>query len=463
MLAHPTPQQAFPGRYQRITDYLAQNPCWYQWSRTGDALWQARQTLDPSGLTVATQIAHVAAYTLDTLMAGAPAHVGVWRTLGPAVTAAWQTWRHLAQRTPPATPTQTVRLTPGAQGALQALQAWDPVRQHNVPGQPGALLVTLLQGTSVVAAPSSNAVAPPQVRLHVLTANDTLVQLATRFLGDPEAWPQIAALNRLRHPYLSPRLWDQWGPPVAAFECTNAANVSPFVAAPPVDAGSTTVTLPGVSAAVAVPGTVIVLEQWTATGRQQEAHAVIAYDGSTFVATFAEPVAASYGPGALMSLNWPAAWQTTQVLSPGATIQIPLPGAAPTPLVAQPTDPLGTDWYVDDAGQLQWTATGDIMTATGLQNLAGALARRLNTTLGTLPLHPQYGSALATVIGSPIAASYVLKGYVKTALQADPRVTAILGITATPNPTRTQWAIVAQVQVPSWPYPIPVSTVLGGG
>lgn len=453
MLARPTPAQAFPTRQQRQTVYVAQHPGWYAWATTSTALWQALPTLDPLGLVVAQQLSRAAAWVLDGLLATAPAHVGLWLVLAPAVTAAWQTWTQIALTRAPATPTQTLALTPGAQGALQQLTAWDPVRQSKVPADPEAALVAACQGVSVVPTQLTTAPTPNGVILHPLTAFDTLLSLATQYLGDPEAWPTIQQLNQLRAPYISDRLWDQYGPPLASW-ILGAAGTAPTVAA-----GATTVTVPGVPASLCPPGSIVVLEQWTASGRQQEAHAVASYDAATASATLTTAVAASYTAGAAQSLNLNPAFQTTQVLAPGDVIQIPANGqAAATTQLTTPSDPLGTDLLVTATGDLQYTATGDLATASGIANLLGALSRRLDSALGTLPLHPTYGSGLSTVLGDPLLGPAVVTGYVTLTLLQDPRVQQVSHVQVTAS--GDAWVVSATVQPVALPQPVTVTATV---
>ena len=457
MLAHPTPAQAFAGRAQRQAVYFAGHPVWQAWRTTATTLWRALPTLDRPGLLLATQIHKAAAWVLDVSLGDAPGEVGLWLTLGPVVQASWQQWRTVALWPANASATQTLQLSPGAQGALQTLQAWDPVLGQRTPASPEAALVAVCHGVAVVPTQTPTGTTAPSVRLHTLTDTDTLLTLATQYLGNPELWPTIRALNQLRAPYISARLWDQYGPPVAAFELAATGNAQPFIAAPVVNAGATTVTLPGVPGPLANPGAVVVLEQWTASGRQQEAHAIQAYDANTFVATLTEAVTQSYGVGALMSLNLNPAQLTTQVLAPDQSIQIPLSGQPTSAQLTDPQDPLGTDLYVDPNGFLALTETGDLMTATGIQNLSAALARRLDSALGALPLHPTtYGSGLPSVVQEPMLGTHIISGYVRTALLQDPRVVRVPTVTV--QQQGTAWVIVAQVRVRSIPSPIPVST-----
>lgn len=456
MLAHPTPAQAFPRRAQTLTQYAAAHPVWQAWRGAGTSVWNARATLDAPGLVVARQIFRGAAWALDALYTDAPGDVGLWLTYGPALTATWQMQRQIAGLQPGAHPTQTIRLGPAAQGGLTALTQWDPVLGHRVPTSVESALVAVCHGVRLAAAPTPTSGGQPAILLVTLTTQDTLMGLATQYLGDPEAWPSLRRLNHLRAPYISDRLWDQYGPPVAAWELTTG-NAGSFVAAPLVDAGTMTVTLPGMAAPACPPGSRIVLEQWTATGRQQEVHAVQTFDATTQVATLADAVQQSYGTGALMSLNTNPALQTTQVLAPGQTIQIPLTGPPATTLLTDPADAFGTDWAVDADGFLAWTDTGDLATASGVANLQGALIRRVNSALGTLALHPMtYGSGLPSVVGLPMGQSHVIRGYVTTVLRQDPRVTAVESVTVTVE--GTTWQVTAHVLVRGLPHAVPLTT-----
>lgn len=456
MLAHPTPAQAFPRRAQTLTQYAAAHPVWQAWRTAATVVWTARATLDAPGLVVGRQIFRGAAWTLDHLYTHGPADVGIWRQYGPALTATWQMQRDFALHQPGSTPTQTIRLGPAAQGGLTALTHWDPILGHRVPPSAEQALLAVCHGVRLAAAPNPVGSGAPGIMLVALTTQDTLMGLATRYLGHPAAWPQLRELNHLRAPYLSDRLWDQYGPPVAAWELTAGSGGS-FVAAPLVAAGATTVTLPGVGAPSCPPGSRIVLEQWTAAGRQQEVHAVQTFDANTHVATLAEAVQQAYGPGALLGLNGNPALQTTQVLAPGDTIQIPLTGPPTTTLLTDPADAFGTDWAVDANGFLAWTDTGDLATASGVANLQGALIRRVNSALGTLPLHPYtYGSGLPSVVGLPMGESHVIRGFVTTVLQQDPRVTAVESVTVTSD--GTTWHVHAQVLVRGLPQAVPLIT-----
>lgn len=87
---------------------------------------------------------------------------------------------------------------------------------------------------------------------------------------------------------------------------------------------------------------------------------------------------------------------------------------------------LGTD--IDLAfGELAPSSVGDVRTVAGLQNLVGALERRLGTRKGELPYHPTYGSHLEQHIGRPhdAARQILIKNEVVQTCLADPRITSV--------------------------------------
>ncbi|MCL8207188.1 MAG: hypothetical protein K6V97_03820 [Actinomycetia bacterium] len=443
MLAHPTFAQAYPQVTQRIAAQAAQEPAWRLWAIQGSRLWAAAPVLDATGLTLARRVAHQAAWTLDALCAALPADVFLWLWAAPAVTAAWQTWIQLATQVPSVAPTQTLQLTAGAHAALSRLQAWDPVLGTNAPADPGAVLTQVLQGLAVVPVTTPAQPAATPLKPVTVTADLSLVALATRELGDPNAWPAIVAANALRPPYISSRLWDVYGPPLAVWSVNAPAN-GPWPSVPPLTAGATTVTLNNIFPFWVQPGMVLVAEQPTATGRQQEVQTITAWNSDTLVATISPGWQASYQAGALLGLMLSPQQQLSQVLQPGQTLYVPQPGAIPADRPA-PTDLYGTDLALDPTGQFVVTGTGDLATTSGPANVLGALARRLATALGGVPLQPTYGSRLADAVGLPVGQATALRSYVLQALRADPRVAGVPQVTVRVTGTVVQ--ITAQIQI----------------
>jgi hypothetical protein len=171
-----------------------------------------------------------------------------------------------------------------------------------------------------------------EINLTTLYANETLMDVAARALGDFELWPEIATLNNLVPPYTGP---------------------------------------------VAAPGL--------------------------------------------------AAWGS-QIVLPGPTISQTALGQPPSYLA----NFLGTDLYVGPINGPMPPWNGDFQTITGYNNLAWALGRRLQTTLGKLIYHSNYGSRIPPEVGNiqtqQTAARIAAFG--KSAILSDPRVGQVLSATA---------------------------------
>lgn len=102
-------------------------------------------------------------------------------------------------------------------------------------------------------------------------------------------------------------------------------------------------------------------------------------------------------------------------------------GAIGTPILVGTAsiDPYGVDLAMTAAGDLNLTGTGDLAIVDGPFNCAQAMFLRLNTSRGDLPLHPDYGSLLQTVlVGSKAQLAPVLAEVsteLQTLLANDPR------------------------------------------
>lgn len=117
------------------------------------------------------------------------------------------------------------------------------------------------------------------------------------------------------------------------------------------------------------------------------------------------------GPGGAASADYAAAG--LRVFGSGDSVKLPGADGA-----AVGMDPLGRDLDPDGA---PGTLIG------GIENLRRALLRRLQTPVGYLPHHADYGSALPSYIGQPLTPSLVgsVRAEVARTLMADPRVQAV--------------------------------------
>ena len=130
-----------------------------------------------------------------------------------------------------------------------------------------------------------------------------------------------------------------------------------------------------------------------------------------------------------------AATRSTGVAVMGDQLYMP---TGPVPSGTPQTPPqyevsfLGVDIYYGPFGQDMLPWTGDLQTIAGYQNLALSLGRRLQTQLGTLIYHLNYGSRIPAAIGAPITQNIVgnLKAYAMSAVLTDQRVAQVLNVSA---------------------------------
>ena len=118
-----------------------------------------------------------------------------------------------------------------------------------------------------------------------------------------------------------------------------------------------------------------------------------------------------------------------------------MPGSAPplNPNATLPTyaaNVLGIDYDFGPINGVQPSWLGDISLISGLTNYRRALGRRLQTTLGTLLYHRNYGSRIPPEVGAIQSTDEAarLAQYGKSALAADPRTANVLTAIATVQP-----------------------------
>lgn len=118
-----------------------------------------------------------------------------------------------------------------------------------------------------------------------------------------------------------------------------------------------------------------------------------------------------------------AAWGS-QLILPGPNTQLSATGQSPD----YETEFLGTDIYIGPINGVMPPWNGDFQMITGYNNLAWALGRRLQTTLGTLVYHKNYGSRIPPQVGAVQTSGTAGKiaAFGKSALLSDPRVAQVL-------------------------------------
>jgi nucleoid-associated protein YgaU/phage baseplate assembly protein W len=129
---------------------------------------------------------------------------------------------------------------------------------------------------------------------------------------------------------------------------------------------------------------------------------------------------------------------TPHVTSPGQQIYMPTNG---TPTTAPPAqapanyelDFLGYDIFYGPLNQDMLPWTGDLNTISGYQNLAFSLGRRLQTSLGELIYHLEFGSRIPPEVGNLMTSETVnhIAAYAISAVMTDPRVQQVVNAKAT--------------------------------
>lgn len=116
----------------------------------------------------------------------------------------------------------------------------------------------------------------------------------------------------------------------------------------------------------------------------------------------------------------------------GQNLLMPSPGTAPSAAGVIPSyqnNFLGIDLYIGPINGAMPPWTGDFQTIAGYSNLSWALGRRLQTTLGMLIYHPDFGSRVPPEVGNIQVQTTAMDitTYATSALLTDPRVAAVLG------------------------------------
>lgn len=296
-----------------------------------------------------------------------------------------------------------------------------------------------------------------------VTQADTLESIATRFLGSPSRWREIASLNRLRSPFISDDPSFQYGPAITSgtltstisanalsytfqaselpvYQTTFGANCVFFVqSGSNYDAMTLSVAVtestgtltfkPSISLALTqavtgsalsqtvnvnnidgvLPGLLLQVDAETATVSQiSGTDADVPQITTVLASSHLVGALGSYGfqhgysVGSVWTLFGPQPDNRLRVLRPGDPLRIPTSGAVSN--IAQTGDALfanllGTD-VLTSQGVVQIGVNGDMQRVSGTKNLAQALRNRLNTALGTYFPYPNYGNAIWDFVGA---------------------------------------------------------------
>lgn len=148
----------------------------------------------------------------------------------------------------------------------------------------------------------------------------------------------------------------------------------------------------------------------------------------------------------------------------GTQIALPTPGQAPAAIGTIPSysqNYLGVDLYFGPINGQMPAWTGDFQTIVGYRNLAWALGRRIQTTLGTFLYHSNYGSRIPPQVGNIQTNETAghIAAFGKSALLADPRVALVTSARAQLQPGQII-EFSANVQPGGFQQSVPINEVL---
>lgn len=239
---------------------------------------------------------------------------------------------------------------------------------------------------------------------YTVSQGDTIEVLARTLLGDSRKVSTITKINNLRYPYLSDDPMDQFANKKgASFLVGSYTNPS-------------IITINNSNNVLILPSDTITLSEGVNFGSG------IVQSVSGSVITLVAPIVGTFRAGSVMSIFTNQQNITTQVLRTGDTLLYPSDN---TVVKAQNNYALilGTDWQLDQNGFLK-RVNRDIGVIKGLSNLAQALKLRMQTEIGNLKLHPNYGNRLFSVLGESGSAYFsgLAKHYAAECCNQDPRV-----------------------------------------
>ncbi len=247
---------------------------------------------------------------------------------------------------------------------------------------------------------------------HILTQADSLHTLAERYLGSPKRWLEIAEYNGLTEPYIVPELKDKYANYGSGYLTVVRATYTNDLTLPK---GWRFKTLPAI-----VGGLVRYYEVSEDTLLKAGERTGYVHVRCTVSGTFGNIPANSITEVSeenedsdirFTSITNEKSFTNGRdyyVLTVGDSIYIPTEGTQyrPPKDLSVMADLIGGEDLVlypsvGYARAFEADSYGDLASISGVDNIVQAVNDRLTTEKGDLPLHPEYGTNIATIIGTP--------------------------------------------------------------
>lgn len=240
---------------------------------------------------------------------------------------------------------------------------------------------------------------------HILNDADTLQSLADRYLGDPTRWYEIVEYNKLDAPYIVRERTDAKEMFGNGYVTIVRAN---FQSAVTIKAGWTLHTKPylvgGQIKSFVITEDVHVLEG-TSTFSVHAKCTLSGHYGNVSPG-MVEVAGKEFLENGIQVLSVENEEQfeggkDLRILVTGESIFIPGEDVEALPEdIIQMLDMIGGEDLDTTDGFLDGDGFGDIRSVSGIENIVQAINNRLVTERGELPLHPEYGTNMADIIGS---------------------------------------------------------------
>jgi phage baseplate assembly protein W len=262
------------------------------------------------------------------------------------------------------------------------------------------------------------------VLYHTIRGGETLQSISMKYYGSASRWRVLVTPNDLRPPYISDDIADTYGLKLAGY--TLAQTVTP---------GASRLVLKTGDPEILRLGARLLLIRRSTTSRALTSDTMEVLSYSAGAVNLKSKVKNTYYAGTEVGVYAPEQELKGRVLRSGGLLLIPgKDGDLYAPDVPTDNENLyGRDISVTRDGYLQITAAGDLVIASGNENLIQQLIRRVRTVQGTLVRHPEYGCRAEQFIGQAAIPDTLtlIEAWTGLALSRDVRVESVEYVTAT--------------------------------